>query len=154
LDKLAEAPVVDLLSEFAWPLPLTTICDLFGMPEGDRDNFRRWSGTLTGAGQDAEAVADASKKMTSYANALIDAKLANPGDDMICALLQAGANGDRLTQNELVGMIFILVTAGHVTTVHSIGNAVFNLLTHPEELAKLRADPSLIPAAVDELMRF
>jgi cytochrome P450 len=154
LDKLAEAPVVDLLAEFAWPLPLSTICDLFGMPEKDRENFRKWSGTLTGAGQDPEEVADASKKMTEYANALIDARRADPGDDMVSELLRVGADGDRLTQGEIVGMVFIVVTAGHVTTVHSIGNGVFNLLTHPEELAKLRADPSLIPAAVDELMRF
>ncbi|NEA32470.1 cytochrome P450 [Streptomyces sp. SID13031] len=154
LDKLAEAPVVDLLAEFAWPLPLGTICDLFAMPEEDRENFRKWSGTLTGAGQDPEEVASASKNMTEYANALIDARRADPGDDMISEMLRMDLDGDQLTQGEIVGMIFIVVTAGHVTTVHSIGNGVFNLLTHPEELEKLRADPSLIPAAVDELMRF
>jgi cytochrome P450 len=154
LDKLAAAPVVDLLAEFAWPLPLTTICDLFGLPEQDRDDFRKWSGTLTGAGQDPKEVDAASEAMTAYANSLIDARRAEPGDDMISELLEVVHDGDRLTQSEIVGMIFIVVTAGHVTTVHSIGNGVFNLLAHPEELAKLRADPSLIPAAVDELMRF
>ncbi|WP_020386162.1 cytochrome P450 family protein [Kribbella catacumbae] len=154
LDRLAEAPVVDLLAAFAWPLPLGTICDLFGMPEEDRENFRRWSGTLTGAGQDPDEVAEASAKMIAYANALVDERRANPGDDMITELIRAGGGREPLTQAEIVGMIFIVVTAGHVTTVHSIGNGVFNLLTHPGELAKLRADPSLIPMAVDELMRY
>lgn len=154
LDALEQAPVVDLLADFAWPLPLSTICDLFGLPEGDRENFRAWSGTLTGAGQDPAEVAEASKLMTEYMNSLIDARRAEPGDDLVSELLRVGAEGERLTQAEIVSMTFIVVTAGHVTTVHSIGNGVFNLLKHPEQLAALRADPSLIPGAVDELLRF
>jgi len=153
LDNLATAPVVDLMSEYAWRLPLNTISDLFGLPEQDRANFRDWCNKLTGAGQDPKEVEAASENITSYSNALIDARRANPGDDMISELIKVSVDGDTLTQAEIVSMIFIIVTAGHVTTVHSIGNGVFNLLTHPEELAKLRADPSLIPAAIDELMR-
>jgi len=154
LDSLAGRSEVDLVSEFAVRLPITIICDLFGMPEQDREDFRLWSLKLVGAGQDPDEVAEASKNVVDYANALIDAKRANPGDDMVSELVRVTDGGDRLTQGELVAMIFVLVVAGHITTIYSIGNAAANLLTHPAELAKLRADLSLMPAAVDELLRF
>jgi cytochrome P450 len=154
LDKMDSEAEVDLLEEFAAPLPLTIICDLFGIPQEDHAVFRMWANTLVGAGHEPEEVAQASKNVAEYSNALINAKRANPGEDMLSALVKVTDDGDRLTQDELVSMIFLLVVAGHVTTVFSIGNAVFNLLTHPAEMAKLRADPSLMPAAVDELMRF
>jgi cytochrome P450 len=92
--------------------------------------------------------------MTEYANALIDARRKEPRDDMVSELVRATENGDRLTQGELIAMIFVLVVAGHITTIYSIGNAVAQLLTHPTELAKLQADLSLMPRAVDELLRF
>ena len=153
LDAFEGRDEVDLMAEFAVRLPITIICDLFGLPEEDREDFRQWSLKLVGAGQDPAEVADASQKMVDYANALIDAKRANPADDMISELVQVSDGTDRLTQGELVSMIFVLVVAGHITTIYSIGNAAANLLTHPEELAKLRADLSLMPAAVDELLR-
>jgi cytochrome P450 len=154
LDSLAGRSEVDLVSEFAVRLPITIICDLFGMPAEDREDFRLWSLKLVGAGQDPDEVAQASKNVVDYANALIDAKRANPGDDMVSELVRVTDDGDRLTQGELVAMIFVLVVAGHITTIYSIGNAAANLLTHPAELAKLRADLSLMPRAVDELLRF
>ena len=154
LDAFEGRSEVDLVSEFAVRLPITIICDLFGMPEEDREDFRLWSLKLVGAGQDPDEVADASKRVVDYSNALIDAKRANPGDDMVSELVRVTDGGDRLTQGELVAMIFVLVVAGHITTIYSIGNAAANLLTHPAELAKLRADLSLMPAAVDELLRF
>jgi cytochrome P450 len=154
LDSFEGRSEVDLMDEFAVRLPITIIGELFGMPEEDREQFRLWSLKLVGAGQDPDEVADASRNVVEYANALIDAKRANPGDDMVSELVQVTDNGDRLTQGELVAMIFVLVVAGHITTIYSIGNAVANLLTHPEQLATLRADLSLVPAAVDELLRF
>ena len=154
LDAFDGRAEVDLVAEFAVRLPITIICDLFGLPEADREDFRLWSLKLVGAGQDPDEVADASKRMVDYANALIDAKRAHPGDDMVSELVRVTDGSDRLTQGELVAMIFVLVVAGHITTIYSIGNAVASLLTHPAELARLRADPSLIPAAVDELLRF
>lgn len=154
LDGFAGQPEVDLVSGFAVRLPITIICDLFGIPEPDREDFRIWGTKLVGAGQDPDEVADASSKVVDYASALIDAKRANPGDDMVSALVRVTDDGDRLTHGELVSMIFFLVVAGHITTIYSIGNAVYNLLTHPHELARLRADLSLMPAAVDELMRY
>lgn len=154
LDKFADRDVVDLMDEYAVRLPITIIAELFGMPEEDREQFRLWALKLVGAGQDPDDVAEASRRVVEYANALIDAKRANPGEDMTSELVRVTDNGDRLTQGELVAMLFVLVVAGHITTIYSIGNAAQNLLTHPDELAKLRADPSLMPAAVDELLRF
>jgi cytochrome P450 len=154
LDAIDGRTDFDLVDEFAVRLPITIIGELFGMPEEDREDFRLWSLKLVGAGQDPDEVADASKKVIDYANALIDAKRANPGDDMVSELVRVTDGSDRLTQQELVAMIFVLVVAGHITTIYSIGNVVANLLTHPAELARLRADMSLLPAAVDELLRF
>ena len=154
LDAFEGRTEVDLIDEFAVRLPISTICDLFGMPEQDREDFRLWSLKLVGAGQDPDEVADASKRMVDYANTLINAKRANPGDDMTSELIRVTEGTDSLTQGELVSMIFVLCVAGHITTIYSIGNAVASLLTHPDELARLRADPSLMPTAVDELLRY
>jgi cytochrome P450 len=146
--------VTDLVDSYAIRIPITIICELFGIPEEDREQFRLWALKLVGAGQDPEEVADASRKVTEYANSLINAKRANPGDDMVSELVRVTEDGDRLTQGELVAMIFVLVVAGHITTIYSIASSVHSLLTHPDQLAKLKADPSLMPAAVDELLRF
>jgi cytochrome P450 len=154
LDGFAGRTEVDLIEEFAVRLPITIICELCGMAEADRENFRQWSLKLVGAGQDPEEVSAASKRMVEYASALIDAKRVTPGDDLISELVQVTDGTDRLTQGELVSMIFVLAVAGHITTIYSIGNAAANLLTHPVELERLRAEPSLMPAAVDELLRF
>lgn len=154
LDSFAGASEVDMVSGYAVRLPITIICDLFGIPDKDREDFRIWGTKLVGAGQDPAEVADASSKVVAYASALIDARRAEPGDDMVSELVRVTDDGDRLTQGELVSMIFFLVVAGHITTIYSIGNAIYNLLTHPDELAKLRADPSDLSAAVDELMRY
>jgi cytochrome P450 len=154
LDAFEGRTEVDLIDEFAVRLPISTICDLFGMPEQDREDFRLWSLKLVGAGQDPDEVADASKRTVDYANALINAKRANPGDDMTSELIRVTDGSDSLTQGELVSMIFVLCVAGHITTIYSIGNAVASLLSHPEELARLRAEPSLMPAAVEELLRY
>jgi cytochrome P450 len=154
LDGLAGKSEVDLVSEFAMPLPIINICDLLGIPFDDREAFRRWAVELVGAGQDPAVVEAASKNVVEYANAAINEKRVHPGDDMVSALLRGNEDGDRLTQDELVAMIFLFTVAGHITSQHTISNAVYSLLTHPGELAKLRADLSLMPAAIDELMRY
>jgi cytochrome P450 len=155
LDAMPADREVDLVSAFTVRLPITIICDLFGIPGEEREDFRLWGTKLVGAGQDPGEVAEASRKMVDYANALIDARRARPGEDMVSALVRVSdEDGDRLTQGEVVAMIFFLVVAGHITTIYSLGNAVYDLLTHPEELARLRADLSRMPAAVDELMRY
>jgi cytochrome P450 len=154
LDAMTGRSDIDLVSDFAVKLPTTIICDLFGIPGADREQFRLWSTKLVGAGQDPAEVTDAGDKMVGYVSALVEAKRATPCDDVVSALVRVHDDGERLSHGELVSMIFFLAVAGHITTIHSLGNAVYNLLTHPSELARLREDLSLMPAAVDELMRF
>lgn len=152
LDAIDGRDDVDLVSEFAAPLPIIVICDLLGIPFNDRDSFRRWAVELVGAGHPAEVVQAASNNVVQYARESIAAKRANPGDDMISALLQG--DDDRLTEDELVAMIFLYTVAGHITSQHTLSNALYSLLNHPDQLAKLRADMSIMPRAIDELMRY
>ena len=154
LDALDDAgPVVDLVSGFTLPLPIITICDLLGIPPEDQAIFRRWAVELVGAGQPPQVVEAASEHVMDYARASIAAKQEEPGPDMMSALLR-GKDEDRLTLDELVGMFFLFTIAGHVTSMHTLTNSIFSLLSHPAELARLRADMSLMHGAIDELMRY
>jgi cytochrome P450 len=154
LDAMADQAEVDMIAGLARPLPVTIMCDVLGIPFADRDTFSRWAVELVGAGHDPEVVEAASENVVEYAGKIIEAKRREPGDDMVSALLETGEDADRLTDSELVAMIFLMVVAGHVTTMYTLSNAIYSLLTHPDEMARLRADPSLTPAAVDELMRY
>lgn len=144
---------VDLIDRFAFPLPVTVICELLGIPDDDRDDFRAWTAALV-AGESAEAVGMAGKAMSGYLRGLIDAKRAAPADDMLSALVQTQDDGDELTEVELVSMAFLLLVAGHETTVNLIANSVLALLRNPDQLAALQADPELLPGAVEEFLRF
>ena len=154
LDALDDGrPVVDLVTGLTQPLPIISICELLGIPAEDGPVFREWATQLVGAGHDPEVVEAASNNVISYAKATIAARRANPGDDLISALARE-TDDDRLTDDELLGMFFLLVIAGYSTTTHSLTNFLFSLITHPTELAKLRGDNEIMHAAVDELMRF
>ena len=145
---------VDLVDDFAFPLPVTVICELLGVPHADRDDFRAWSTTLLSAGE-TEQLAAASRDMALYLQRLIAAKRADPADDMLSALVHTHDDGgDRLTEPELVSMAFLLLVAGHETTVNLIANGVLALLLHPDQLAALRGDPALLPGAVEEFLRY
>ncbi|MFE7464863.1 cytochrome P450 [Streptomyces sp. NPDC057499] len=155
LDRLpdhAEDGVVDLIEHFARPLPITVICELIAVPEADRDRWRRRSATLA-AGTCGEELGGALAGMVADAHELVDLHTAHPGDDLISELL-APHHDDRLSTDELVALITNLVVAGHITTVNLIANSTEALLAHPDQLALLREDPTLMPYAVDELMRF
>jgi cytochrome P450 len=155
LDAMAGQPVVDLVSSLAMPLPLIMICDLFGIPEADRHDIEAWSTRLIGSGHPADEVAEAGRKFTAYTDTLIETRRVNPGEDLVSDLVKiTDADDGRLSHDELVAMIFVLMAAGLDTPMRQLGMAIYTLLTHPGELAKLRADLSLMPAAVDELMRF
>ena len=153
LDAMEGQEVVELVDAYTLPLPIITICDLLGVSPEDEATFRRWAVELVGAGHPPEVVEKASKDVMEYARVSIEAKKVEPGEDMISALLR-GKDEDRLSFDEMVGMFFLFMIAGHVTSMHTLTNSIFSLLTHPEELAKLRADMSLMPTAVDELMRY
>ncbi|GEL24330.1 cytochrome P450 [Pseudonocardia sulfidoxydans NBRC 16205] len=153
LEKLgAGGTPVDLVEEFAYPLPITVICELVGIPETDREAWHAWSKDL--ATMDRERIPTALRDMVDHILSLVACRRAEPADDLLTALVRvADADGDRLSDDELVTMILSLVIAGHETTAHLISNAVVALLTRPDQLAALRADPELWPGAIAELMR-
>ncbi|MFE9259049.1 cytochrome P450 [Streptomyces sp. NPDC006879] len=157
LEKMTAAGArrADLVGSFAFPLPMTVICELLGVPDLDRDAFRRWSNELV-APTSSQAEAEATAAMLSYLEDLIAAKEGTPGEDLLSALIRTrDEDGDRLGPQELVGMAFLLLVAGHETTVNLIANGVRALLDHPEQLAALRADPEgLIDGAVEEMLRY
>jgi cytochrome P450 len=155
LAHLAGHDRVDLVDAFAFPLPVTVIGELLGVPQANRDDFRAWSTTMLSAGK-PEAVAAAGQQMAAYLHQLIAAKRAEPADDLLSALIQARdeGDGDRLTEVELVSMAFLLLVAGHETTVNLIANGVLALLRDPAQLAALRAGPALLPGAVEEFLRY
>lgn len=149
---------MELISQFSYPLPMTVIAELLGVPEADRDDVRRWSENLLSS---QRATPDQQDEIVRHLRAFIDylrtlfaAKQANPEDDLITAMVQAEEDGEKLDEDELLSMVFILIVAGHITTVNLIANGVFALLTHPEQLAKLRADRSLIKNTVEETLRY
>ncbi len=144
---------VDLLDAFAFPLPMTVICELLGVPPGDREAFRAWSSTVLSDGPDEE-VKVASYAMAGYLVDLIAAKRSDPRDDLLTALTQARDDEDRLDEQELVSMVFLLLVAGHETTVNLIANGTLALLRRPDQLALLRADPTRVPGAVEEFLRY
>jgi cytochrome P450 len=153
LDDLSALGSADLMDHLAFPVPFTVICWLLGVPPDDRANFRRWSNLLV-SGVGTDEVRDASVSMVDYLRALIADKRANPADDMLTGLVQATDDGERLTETELISMAFLLLVAGHETTVNLIGNGTLALLTHPDQRALLAADPSLWPSAIDEFLRY
>ncbi|GAB3274750.1 cytochrome P450 family protein [Parasphingorhabdus pacifica] len=153
LDAMDGRSEVDLLDEFAFPLPITVIADLLGVDEDRREEFRAWSKVLLDDGV-SEAAAEALRQTTEYLSGLVAKKREQPGDDLLSALVEASEDEDRLDENELLAMAFLLLVAGHETTVNLLANSVHALLRNPEQLAKLRADPGFVPAAVEETLRF
>ncbi|MGH3897856.1 MAG: cytochrome P450 family protein [Pseudonocardiaceae bacterium] len=151
LDGLAAH--VDLIEAFAYPLPITVICELVGVPEADRPAWRKWSNAL--ASMNPQTVPGTVRDMVDHVHDLVRRRRADPGDDLLSGLVHAQDEADdRLSDTELVTMVFTLVHAGHQTTAHLIGNGALALLTHPDQLDLLRADPTWWPAAVHELMRW
>jgi cytochrome P450 len=147
--------IVDLLDEFAFRLPVTVICELLGVPARDQDDFREWSAVIVADRvDDREEWRAAATAMFGYFSRLLAAKRAQPGDDLLSALIAARDSGDALSEMELTAMLFLLLIAGFETTVNLIASGTLALLSFPGEMARLRADPSLLPGAVEELLRF
>ncbi|MEU2551493.1 cytochrome P450 [Streptomyces sp. NPDC013313] len=155
LDEMLPRGRADLIEALAYPLPLTVICELLGVPDMDRAEFRRIS-TEVVAPTDAGTEYDAIVRLARYLADLIeDKRCAGPTDDLLSDLIRTTAeDGDRLSSRELSGMAYLLLIAGHETTVNLIGNGVHALLTHPDQLAALRADMSLLDGAVEEMLRY
>ncbi|MEE4543384.1 cytochrome P450 [Streptomyces sp. V4-01] len=164
LDAVEGLPQVDLMASFAQPLPITVICELLGIPAADRHDFAVWTRMLLASPSTEAGVAsrrEGNKEMSRYLEGLIAAKRpdvdpdaaedAHP--DLISALIAPGRT-DGLDERELLGMIKLLLVAGHETTVNHIGNGMVALLRHPEQLRALQDRPGLLPGAVEEMLRY
>jgi cytochrome P450 len=156
LDAMLAAPDgrADLVAALAFPLPITVICELLGVPDLDRESFGRWTDAIL-APTDPESESQALHRMSGYLTTLLEEKRADPGDDLMSALLRTvDEDGDRLSPAELRGMAFLLLVAGHETTVNLLSNGIRALLTHPDQFAALRADPGLLDGAIEEMLRW
>ncbi len=155
-------PRADLVAGLAHPLPLTVICDILGIPVEDRDRFRQAviniSDYVAEAGPSAVAAAerahDGVLELTTYFGALVERRQREPKDDVVSQLATTMREAVGMTLEEILGICVFLFSAGHDTTTSLISSSALLLLQHPEELARLRADPALLPAAVEEFLRF
>lgn len=160
LDAIEPDGRADLLVTYAGQLPIIVICDLLGVPQRDRRDFRAWSDALITPDPARPQVArEAVGGMLHFYTGLVESKRAEPGDDLLSDLIrvrddEAEGGDDRLTEDELTSLAFLILLAGYENTVHLIANSVLVLLDHPELLRELREDPSGLPAAFDELARY
>lgn len=158
LDAAATKPVVDLIADLALPLPLTVISEMLGVPGPERMQFRRLlSRVVEPARQNPVGFVlnyPNMVRLNRLLRRLVQLRREQPGDDLVTALVQAEDDGDRLGEDELISMVFLLLFAGHETTVNLIGNGVLALLQHPDQLRLLRDRPELIDSAIEELLRF
>ncbi len=163
LDKVEGEPGMDLIEQFAYPLPVIVICEMLGVPVADHERFKGW-GLDIARGLDAillptdspvaERSMHARHALAAYFRELIAERRAAPRDDMLSGLIAAEEAGDKLTEDELLATCILLLVAGHETTVNLIGNGTLALLRHPEQRKRLQEDPGLITTAVEELLRF
>ncbi|QFZ17243.1 cytochrome P450 [Saccharothrix syringae] len=155
LDAVEEqGPPADLVEALAMPLPITIICEMLGVPYEDRARFRTWSdAAMAITAFRPEEITAANDALRDYIAGLVVAKRSAPADDMLSELVAVHDNEDRLSAGELVSFGVTLLVAGHETTANQIGNFVYQLLRDPDLLAQLQADPALVPAAVEELLR-
>ncbi|MBC2903610.1 cytochrome P450 [Streptomyces cupreus] len=160
VDRLVEAGGGDLLADVAEPLPVAVIAEMLGVPEADRAPLRPWSADICGmyelnpSEDTATKAVRASVEFSAYLRELIAERRKEPGDDLISGLIAAHDEGDRLTEQEMISTCVLLLNAGHEATVNSTVNGWYALFRNPEQLAALRADHSLVPSAVEELMRY
>jgi cytochrome P450 len=161
LDQMAERvaageQVTDLIESYAFPLPLTVIAEMLGIPMDMRESFKVWSNaavTFDPTKPGDMELNDRLFEFVEYLRQLIAEKRERPGDDLLSGLVQVGEDGDRLSEPELLAMAFLLIVAGHETTVNLIGNAMLLFFEHPDQMEKLAADPELARGAVEEVLR-
>jgi cytochrome P450 PksS len=158
LDEAEKKQTVDLITDVALPLPLEIISEMMGVSPEDRRNFHRWIASfldaLGGSPLAVLAQAPTGFLLMRLFRKLIRQRREQPGDDLISALVQAEEKGDHLNEEELISMIFLLLLAGHETTVNLIGSGMLALLQNPDQFQKLREQPELIDSAIEELLRY
>lgn len=143
----------DLMEAFALPIPVTVIAEMLGIPLEDQDRFRDWTEKLL-RGATMEQAMTAGMEFIAYLNDLAEERRARPGEDLTSYLLTVEEEGDRLDHQEFLAMVFLLLVAGHETTVNLIGNGTLELIRHPDQRRRLVDDPGLIPTAVEEMLRY
>jgi pimeloyl-[acyl-carrier protein] synthase len=163
LDRVDGARAMDVIEDLAYPLPVTVICEMLGVPAADQDIFKSWSTDIARSldaailPADSDAIPrgrDARLGLADYFRSLIATRRKDPKPDLLSALIAAEEEGNKLSEGELVSTCMLLLIAGHETTVNLIGNGLLALLQHPDQLRALRDDPGLIQTGVEELLRF
>ncbi|MDX2918167.1 MULTISPECIES: cytochrome P450 [Streptomyces] len=167
LDAVADGGRMELVNDLAYPLPVIVIAELLGVPASDRDKFRDWGTALMESTQEFSFVDRTEEqsrrlqeamqqvgKLSDYLREHVLDRRKNPRDDLITKLVQAEVDGERLTDNEVVNFSNVLLIAGHITTTMLLGNSILCLDSHPEWLARVRADRALVPAAIEESLRY
>jgi len=157
LDRVQDAHRMDVVTDFGYPLPINVISDMLGVPKDQRAKISEWSQSLTGGNFQGGADGgreQSSRMFSNYVAELVAEKRKHPGDDLISKLIEEEATGDHLDETELLSMVGILIFAGHETTSNLIDIGTLMLLDHPDQLEMLKATPSLIPSAIEELLRF
>jgi cytochrome P450 len=156
LDFMERKGGAELVGDYALPIPATVIAELLGVPTEDRRKFHRWSGKLVSvsSSRDMLRALPAALAFTRYLRKIIERRRAEPGDDLLTALVRAEEAGDKLSEDEVLAMAFLLLVAGHETTVNLIASGALALLDHPEQAEALSSDPSLTKPAVEELLRY
>ncbi len=157
VDAVQPQGQMDLITDFAFPLPITVICEMLGAPLADAPRFHEWSSELISAGaliSDHPEPVPGMMALVQYLSQLIAARRADPREDLISAMLKPNASGDQYTEMELLATSILLLIAGHETTVNLIGNGMLALLQAPDQMERLRQQPERIKDAVEELLRF
>jgi cytochrome P450 len=160
VDELGGAGDADLIADFVEPLPVTVIAELLGIPAADRHLLRPWSADfclmyeLDPPEASARAAVRAASEFGAYLHDLLAERRRSPGDDLISALAAVVDDGDTLTETELIGTCVLLLNAGHEASVNGAGNGWWTLFRHPDALARLRAEPAMLPTAIEELLRY
>lgn len=157
LDAVQARGEMDLVNDFAFPLPMTVITEMLGIPQEDRTKFRQWSNVIIEGAGNPKEIQNRIEQIRAYRNylyELINRKRKQPADDLLSHLIETEEVGDKLTEEELVAMVSLLLIAGHETTVNLISNGTLALLQHPDQKEKLQNDPSLIKSAIEEFLRY
>ena len=164
LDQQIERGKMDMAADFAIPLPMMVIAEMIGIPSADWPRFRNWSDsilklsyTISGGDQAAAASAEffqVTLEMAEYMPAIIEERRTTPKDDLLTRLVHADVDGERLTQDEIVAFVQLLLVAGNETTTNLLNNTILCLMENPEQLARLRAAPELLPQAIEEVLRY
>jgi cytochrome P450 len=155
LDRVQAQGHMDIIDDYAFPLPINVISEMLGVPQADRGQIRVWSEELArGLGGRDPGVMAHMRAFGEYTAHLVAEKRLHPADDLISQLIAIEEEGDHFSEAELLSMITLLIFAGHETTSNLIGTSTLMLLDHPDQLARLKADLSLVPSAVEELLRF